>query len=78
MPDEEKMTDEEKRRKEISDSITRYYDSLTDEQVAENRAWAELVAAGLAEINWPDEDVPWVAQIDPSSTDATDSQHKKH
>jgi hypothetical protein len=28
----------------ISASVTRYYDSLTDEEAAENRAWGEFAA----------------------------------
>jgi hypothetical protein len=36
------MSDDEKMQKEISDAITRYYDSLTDEEVAEHRAWGEM------------------------------------
>ena len=57
------MTDEEKRRKEISDSIMRYYNSLTDEEVAEQRGWGELGAASLLQRDWPDEDVTWAAEI---------------
>jgi|GEM_PF-5641479 len=45
--------------KEISDSITRYYDSLTDEEIEEDRAWGEFAALQLAQTNWPDEDIPW-------------------
>jgi hypothetical protein len=36
------MNEEGKKLEEISAAVTRYYDSLTDEQVAEDRAWGEL------------------------------------
>jgi hypothetical protein len=42
------MNEEEKRLEEISASIKRYYDSLTDEEVAENRAWGEFAIAQFA------------------------------
>jgi hypothetical protein len=42
---EEKM----KTLEEISASITRYYDSLTEEEVAEDRAWGEFAAAQFDE-----------------------------
>lgn len=42
------MKEKEKTLGEISASITRYYDSLTDEEVAEDRAWGEFAAAQLA------------------------------
>jgi hypothetical protein len=38
---EEKM----KSREEISASVTRYYDSLTDEEAAEDRAWGEFASS---------------------------------
>lgn len=39
-----------KEMERISASITGYYDSLTDEEVVENRAWG-----GFAESQFPDE-----------------------
>jgi hypothetical protein len=45
----------EKTLKEISDSITRYYDSFTEEEVAENRAWEEFATAQFAREESPDE-----------------------
>jgi hypothetical protein len=30
---------------EISAAVTRYYDSLTDEEIAEDRAWGEFAAS---------------------------------
>jgi hypothetical protein len=35
----------EKELEEISESFTRYYDSLTDEEIAEDRAWGEFAAS---------------------------------
>jgi hypothetical protein len=43
------MDGKEKRLEEISASITRYYDLLTDEEVAEDRAWGEFAAIQFAE-----------------------------
>jgi hypothetical protein len=42
------MNEEEKKLKEISASVKRYYDSLTDEEVAEDRAWGRFAAAQFA------------------------------
>ena len=39
------MKEKEKKLKEISDAVTRYYDSLTDEEIAEDRAWGEFAAS---------------------------------
>jgi hypothetical protein len=33
------MIEKEKELEEISAAVTRYYDSLTDEEIAEDRAW---------------------------------------
>ncbi len=41
------MKEEQKELAEISDSVTRYYDSLTDEEIAEDRAWGEFAALQL-------------------------------
>jgi hypothetical protein len=49
------MKEEEKRLEEISASIRRYYDSLTDEEVAENLAWGEFAAAQFAREDGSDE-----------------------
>jgi hypothetical protein len=35
----------EKELEEISAAVTRYYDSLTDEEIAEDRAWGEFAAS---------------------------------
>ena len=56
------MSAKKKTQEEISAAVKRYYDSLTGEEVAEQRAWAEFVLAGLAETNWPDEDVTWAVE----------------
>jgi hypothetical protein len=50
------MREKKKALKEISASFTRYYDSLSDKEVAEDRAWGEFVSAGLAHAGWPDDD----------------------
>ncbi len=42
------MDDKRKTLEEISASINRYYDSLTDEEAAEDRAWGDFSAAQLA------------------------------
>jgi hypothetical protein len=42
------MEEKKKALEEISASVTRYYDSLTDEEAAEDRAWGEFAAAQLA------------------------------
>ncbi len=42
------MSEEEKRLEGISAAVVRYYDSLTYEQVAEDRAWGEFAAAQLS------------------------------
>jgi hypothetical protein len=39
------MIEKEKELEEISAAVTRYYDSLTDEEIAEDRAWGDF--AGL-------------------------------
>jgi hypothetical protein len=44
------MNDEEKKLEAIAAAVTRYYDSLTDEELAEDRAWGEF-----AELNFPAE-----------------------
>jgi hypothetical protein len=36
------MKEKEKELEEISAAVTRYYDSLTDEEIAEDRAWESL------------------------------------
>jgi hypothetical protein len=42
-----------KETERISASVTRYYDSLTDEEIAEDRAWGEFAAT-----QFPGEDQP--------------------
>lgn len=42
------MSEAEKTLDEISASMTRYYDALTDEEKAEDRAWGDFAAAQLA------------------------------
>jgi hypothetical protein len=39
------MEEKEKKLEEISAASTRYYDSLTDEEIAEDSAWGEIAAA---------------------------------
>jgi hypothetical protein len=39
------MKEKEKELEEISGAVTRYYDSLTDEEIAEDRAWGEFAAS---------------------------------
>jgi hypothetical protein len=39
------MKEEEKELEEISAAVTRYYDSLTAEEIAEGRAWGEFAAS---------------------------------
>jgi hypothetical protein len=39
------MKEKEKESKEISATVTRYYDALTDEEIAEDRAWGEFAGA---------------------------------
>jgi hypothetical protein len=46
------MNEEEKKLEKISASITRYYDSLTDEEMAEDRVWGDFATTQL-----PDEDM---------------------
>jgi hypothetical protein len=41
------MTPKEKTLEEISASMARYYDSLTDEEIAEDRDWGDFAAAQL-------------------------------
>ena len=48
------MRDKEKRLEQISASITRYYDSLTDEEVAEDRGWGDFAAAQFAATEYSD------------------------
>jgi hypothetical protein len=43
------MRPEEKTLEEISASITRYYDSLTDEESAEQQAWGEFAQSQFPE-----------------------------
>lgn len=44
------MRQEEETLDEISDSVTRYYDSRTDEEVSEEREWGEFAARQWSEI----------------------------
>jgi hypothetical protein len=39
------MKEKEKELQEISATVTRYYDALTDEEIAEDRAWGEFAAS---------------------------------
>ena len=39
------MKEKEKDLEELSAAATRYYDSLTDEEIAEDRAWGEFAAS---------------------------------
>jgi hypothetical protein len=39
------MNNEEKRLEEISAAVTRYYDSLTEEEVAAERTWGEFASS---------------------------------
>jgi hypothetical protein len=39
------MKEKETDLEEISAAVTRYYDSLTDEEIAEDRAWGEFAAS---------------------------------
>lgn len=43
------MTENENKQQEISDQVTRYYDSLTEEEIAEDRAWGDFAAAQFAD-----------------------------
>lgn len=43
--------EEKKELDEIAASVTHYYDSLTDEEVAEDRAWGDFAAT-----QFPDEE----------------------
>jgi transglutaminase-like putative cysteine protease len=61
------MNEQEKRLEETSTSITRYYDSLADEEVAENRAWGEFAAAQFTEIEGWDELSPIAANLEATS-----------
>jgi hypothetical protein len=49
------MNEEQKKLDEISASIKRCYDSLTDEEVAEDRAWGEFALAQFAREDCSDE-----------------------
>jgi hypothetical protein len=42
------MKKEETELEEISASVVRYYDSLSDEEIAEDSDWAEFAASQLA------------------------------
>ena len=53
------MTKKKKSLEEISASVKRYYDTITEEERAENLAWGEFAASQLAQTNWQGEDVPW-------------------
>jgi len=58
MADEDHITEErQKRLDEISESITRYYDSITEEERAEIAAWGDFATAQLAQIDWPSEEI---------------------
>jgi hypothetical protein len=39
------MKEKEEELEKISAAVTRYYDSLTDEEIAEDRAWGDFVAS---------------------------------
>ena len=39
------MKEEEKELEEISAAVTHFYDSLTEEEIAEDRAWGEFAAS---------------------------------
>lgn len=43
------MEENLKSQENISASVTRYYDSLTDKQIAEDRAWGEFAAPQIAD-----------------------------
>jgi hypothetical protein len=47
------MHREDNTLEELSVSVTRYYDSLTDEKIADDRAWGDLAAK-----QWVDEAQP--------------------
>jgi hypothetical protein len=42
------MKEKEKDLEEISAAVTLYYDSLTDEEIADDREWGEFAALQLA------------------------------
>jgi hypothetical protein len=46
--------DQSSELKAISDSVTAYYDSLTDEEVEENRLWGEFAASQMSDWTEPD------------------------
>jgi hypothetical protein len=43
------MHRKEKTLEDLSASVTRYYDSLTDEEIAEDRAWGDFAARQWAD-----------------------------
>jgi len=45
------MKEKEKELEEISIAVTDYYDSLSDEEIAEDRAWGDFAA-----LQFPSED----------------------
>jgi hypothetical protein len=47
------MKEKEKELEEISIAVTRYYDSLTDEEIAEDRAWGEFAASQFSAEDHP-------------------------
>jgi hypothetical protein len=49
------MKQEEKNLEEISASVVRYYDSLTDDEAADDRAWGEFAATQFAVEEFSDE-----------------------
>ena len=49
------MDEKKKTLEEVSASIKLYYDSLTDEEVAENRAWGEFGSSQFAREESSDE-----------------------
>lgn len=46
------MRKEKKELEEIYAAATRYYDSLTDEEIADDRAWGEFAAMHLSDDDW--------------------------
>ena len=42
------MIEKEKELEEILAAVARYYDSLTDEEIAEDRAWGDFAALQFA------------------------------
>jgi hypothetical protein len=62
------MEEKSKSQEEISASVTRYYDSLTDEEMAEDRAWGEFAASQLKD-ECPQQSVP--PELSPANLRAT-------